>query len=290
LLKVCLTLLIVAKTHRNKTNNLRGESLNVEWFEQEIETAHNHGVTHPGNLPFFTVPTNPNGQAVLLIHGYCASPQEMMPLAEILLQHHITVCGVRLPGHGTSPADLVNRSATEWLTTVKQGYQFLIERDYRVSVAGLSTGALLALTLAQHQTPEKLLLLAPFLRLQHPMAPFTGILSHFIRYQNRSVSVTEQQFYYQQRPLSGVAQIIMLCHQLKKQLNQIKTPALTLTSTGDRTIATGTATKLQQQLGSKIKPIHCYDDSVPHALLSIQNPQRDDVLNRSLNFLNTLVD
>ncbi len=259
----------------------------MEWFEQEVKKAHNQGVSHSGNLPYFLSPKNSNGQAVLLIHGFGASPWEMRPLGDHLQQNNFTVFGARLPGHGTTPADLATRSAKEWLATVEQNYQSLIKMDYTVTIAGLSTGALLTLKLALQHQPNKIILLSPFLKLQHQLAPFAQLLSYIIPYQNKTIPFAEQPFYYQQRPLKGIAQINGLCKQLSNKLSTIQTPCLTLASTGDATIAKGTANKVHTQLGSNHKQFYQYGDNVPHVLTSDQNPCQQDVLRRCIDFITT---
>ena len=257
----------------------------MKWFEQEIEKSRNEGVTHPDNFPFLLYPENTNGQAVVLIHGFSASPREMLPLGKRLQQHNFTVYGARLPGHGTQPEDLATRKAEEWLATAERGYQSLVEMGFKTSAAGLSTGALVTLKLALHHPLKKQVLLSPFLQLNHFLAPFAGVLSYLIPYQNRAISTTDQPFYYQQRPLKGIAQINRLRRQLRGQLNLITTPSLVLTSTGDATIAPGTATEIYRKLGSKIKQFHCYGDDVPHVLTTTENPRQQDVLQRCVNFL-----
>ncbi len=257
----------------------------MKWFEQEIEKAHDQGVTNPGNLPYFLNATTPNKQAILLIHGFGSSPWEMRPLANHLHQQNFTVYGARLPGHGTNPEDLRDRTANEWLTTISSNYQSLINKGYKVSVAGLSTGAVLALKLALTQQPEKLILLAPFLQLKHPLAPISGLLSYIAPYQNKNIPLTEQPYYYQKRPLKGVAQIIKLCKQLDGNLDKITTPSITLTSSGDATIAAGTAANIYRQLGGNSKRFHCYSTAVPHVLTAAYNPCQKDVFLRCSNFM-----
>ncbi len=259
----------------------------MQWLEQEIELAHNERVSHPDNFPFYLSPKNSNGQAVLLVHGFSASPREMLPLGEILLQHNYTTYGVRLPGHGTTPQDLANRRAGEWLNTVERGYQSLIEMNLNVNVVGLSTGALLSLHLALKHHPNKMILLSPFLQLQHLLAPFASLLSHLIPYQDKEISEAERPFYYQRRPLKGISQINRLLKQLNGKLESIITPTLILTSTGDATIAKGTASKIYQQLGSNEKQFHCYGNEVPHVLTTTENPRQQDVLQRCISFLGT---
>lgn len=257
----------------------------MQWLEREIELAHNERVSHPDNLPFYLSPENSNGKAVLLIHGFSASPREMRPLGTILQRHNYTVYGVRLPGHGTTPQDLANRRAEEWLETVERGYQSLVQMNFNVNVAGLSTGALLSLHLALKQHPEKMILLSPFLQFQHLLAPFAGLLSHLVPYQDKEVSKAERLFYYQRRPLKGIAQINRLLKQLNGKLESIMTPTLIITSTGDATIAKGTAAKIYQQLASNEKQFHCYGNEVPHVLTTTENPQQQDVLQRCVDFL-----
>ncbi len=262
----------------------------MRWFDREIDLAHNQGVSHPENLPFLLLPETPNGRAVLLIHGFTASPRELRPLGEILLRHNFTVYGIRLEGHGTNPADLARRKAEEWLATVERGYQSLAEMNLRVSAAGLSTGALLALQLALTHPLEKLILLSPFLKLRHFLAPFAGPLSVLIPYQNRGIPAAEQPFYYRQRPLKGVAQINRLRRRISRRLHRLTTPTLVLASAGDVTVAPGTAEALFKKLGSDSKQFHCYGPEVPHVLTTAENPLQQDVLQRCVNFLASPVD
>ncbi len=259
----------------------------MQWFEQETKLAHDEGVSHPESFPFFLPSNSPNGRAILLIHGFSAAPKEMLSLGKFLQENDFTVYGTRLPGHGTSPEDLMTRKAEEWQTNVHHGYHSLLEMGFKVSVAGSSTGALLALTLALEQQPDKLILLSPFLRLKHILAPFAGLLSYLVPYQDKTIPETESPFYYQRRPLKGIAQINRLRKQLRGHLGEITTPSLILTSTGDATIAPGTAAAIFHQLGSSNKKFHSYGDEVPHVLTTSENPQRDDVFQRCISFLNS---
>jgi len=47
----------------------------------------------------------------LLIHGFSSSPPEMRLMGEYLAGKGLTVLGVRLAGHGTSPEDM---ATTAW--------------------------------------------------------------------------------------------------------------------------------------------------------------------------------
>lgn len=258
----------------------------MSWIEEERERARNDGVSHRDNFPFLLTPEQSNGQAIILVHGFGATPRSIFPVAEALYRERYTVAGVRLPGHGTTPEDLKPRKATEWVEATRTAYDALAADGLKISGGGLSTGALVALTLASQRPLHKLLLFSPFLQLRHHLAPFAGFLSFFVPYQKSVVSKDEKDFYYRRRPLKAIGQINRLLRKMPRILPQIKAPTLVLTSTGDATIAPGTALKLYKRLGTPDKILHTYGNNVPHVLTTKENPELDDVLQRCLDFMN----
>lgn len=256
--------------------------------EREISIARNDGVVNEKNLPFLLEPEKPSGRGMLLIHGFSATPQEMRPLAKSLYQRGDTVFTVRLPGHGTSSLDLAGRNCEEWLTAVDRGYQLLVNRGLSVVGLGQSTGALLLLKLALSRHFEGLVLLSPFLRLRHRLAPFAGLLHRWIPYHKRPLAPEEQPFYYLERPLQGIHQINRLRRQIRHSLPQLTTPALVLATEGDETIAPGTAIDLFHKLGSNHKEFHAFGMNVPHVLTTSGNPCQQEVFMLIDYFLNNL--
>ncbi|HKK02145.1 MAG TPA: hypothetical protein VJ955_08260, partial [Desulfuromonadales bacterium] len=87
-------------------------------FLAELTAARRAGVTLSANLPFLLFPKSAPKTGVLLVHGFSASPREMYGVGERLAEAGYVALGVRLPGHGTSPADLRTRRFEEWLQTV----------------------------------------------------------------------------------------------------------------------------------------------------------------------------
>lgn len=49
-----------------------------------------------------------------MIHGFTGSPASIRPIGEWLAAQGLSVLGVRLPGHGTSPDDLASTRWTDW--------------------------------------------------------------------------------------------------------------------------------------------------------------------------------
>ncbi|WP_025321999.1 alpha/beta fold hydrolase [Deferrisoma camini] len=112
------------------------------------------GTKVPGE-PYLLVPKAPRSPAVLLVHGFTASPAELRPFGERLASLGHPVLGIRLRGHGTSPWDLRERTWEEWLDSVRRGFEALREAWDRVAVVGFSAGGILALRLAADR-PEGL--------------------------------------------------------------------------------------------------------------------------------------
>jgi carboxylesterase len=90
---------------------------------------------------------------VLVLHGFTGSPQSMRGLASALGAAGFTVELPRLPGHGTSVADMATTTFADWSEEAERAYDDLAARCDQVVVAGLSMGATLAAGLAAHH-PE----------------------------------------------------------------------------------------------------------------------------------------
>lgn len=105
--------------------------------------------------------------AVLLLHGFTGSPWEVRPLAESLAARGFFVRAPRLPGHGTTPEDMLWVTWREWLAAAEAAFDSLT-RFPRVCIAGLSMGGLLGLLLAERHGARvsKLVLMAPVMRVQ----------------------------------------------------------------------------------------------------------------------------
>lgn len=257
----------------------------MDWIEQARESGRQTGVAREENLPFLLPADPPTERAILLVHGFSASPREMRPLGQYLQNQGFSVLGVRLPGHGTNPADLASRRAEEWLETVEVGYQQLVQQYSQVSALGLSTGALLVLKLALRQSIDRLILISPFLKLKHPLTPYAALLYRFIPYSKKLIDPAEQPFYYDKRPLKGIAQINRLRRELRNRLGEIKVPTLVLAAAGDQTIAPDSAKELFRRLGCPAKRFHLYGEDTPHVLIGAKSPSRQDAFQRCRNFL-----
>ena len=99
----------------------------------------------------WSAPGGPHG--ALVVHGFTGSPQSMRGLAEAFAAAGFAVELPRLPGHGTTVAEMAATGWADWSAAVEAAYTELAARVEKVVVAGLSMGGTLSLWLAS-QYPE----------------------------------------------------------------------------------------------------------------------------------------
>jgi carboxylesterase len=87
----------------------------------------------------------------LVIHGFTATPQEVLWLGTYLNQQGYAVYGPRLAGHSTVPEDMARVCWHEWYADVLAGYAMLRTQCSKVFALGLSMGGDLALLLAARE-------------------------------------------------------------------------------------------------------------------------------------------
>ena len=88
--------------------------------------------------------------ACLLIHGFTGTPDELRSLGEHLSKQSYHVLAPRLPGHGTSPEDMMLTKKDDWLAECEKNLQKLSRLSMPIFIVGFSMGGLLSLQLA-HQ-------------------------------------------------------------------------------------------------------------------------------------------
>jgi carboxylesterase len=105
----------------------------------------------PGAEPLSHVGTN--GCGVVVLHGFTGNPSSMRGVAEAFVAAGYSVEMPRLPGHGTTLADMMTTSWADWSGCVSEVYSGLASRVNKVVVVGLSMGGTLTAFLAAHN-PE----------------------------------------------------------------------------------------------------------------------------------------
>ncbi|MGE5328268.1 MAG: alpha/beta hydrolase [Deltaproteobacteria bacterium] len=100
--------------------------------------------------------------AVLLIHGYSCSVDELRSLAKELDNNKITYYAPMLTGFGVSSLNkLYNINTSDWLRDSVCAYDLLSGISEEVSIIGHSTGSVLAAYIAEHRKVKHLVLTGP---------------------------------------------------------------------------------------------------------------------------------
>lgn len=100
----------------------------------------------PGAEPFYFEGSD---IGVLVSHGFTGTTQSMFFLGQYLAEKGgFTVIGPRLKGHGTTPADMAQSNAEDWIHSVEHAMEKLQSRCRKIFITGLSMGGTLTLYLA----------------------------------------------------------------------------------------------------------------------------------------------
>ena len=115
--------------------------------------------------------------AVVLLHGLTDSPYSLRHVAERYLANGFTVVAIRLPGHGTVPAGLLQVEWSEWMAATRLAVR---EAEGRIGpeaplhIVGFSNGGALALKYAMEAIDRDDLRQADQLILVSPMVGITA--------------------------------------------------------------------------------------------------------------------
>ena len=229
--------------------------------------AHAHlGVSKPKNIgrPYL-IKGDRRRIGVVLAHGYMAAPAEVQGLARFLGKMGFWVYAPRLKGHGTTPEDLATCRYGDWIESMDAGYAMISNLCRRVIVGGFSTGAGLALDLAQ-RVPEVagVFAVSTPLRLQDMAARFVPAVDVWNRIMKRfRMDEAKKTFVdnnpenphinYLKNPISGVRELERLMASLEPRLGQIKAPALIIQSREDPVVNPKGTEKIFKLLGSPDK-------------------------------------
>lgn len=100
--------------------------------------------------------------AILLVHGFIGGSNNFWELPERLAAEGHRVRAIRLPGHGTTPRDLIGIAADDFLEAVIGEAGALKEKHGKVILAGHSMGGALSTLVASSMDIDGLVLAAPY--------------------------------------------------------------------------------------------------------------------------------
>ena len=203
---------------------------------------------------------------LLLIHGFTGSTVEMKPMGRYFHQQGYSVCGPLLKGHGTTPEDMNETNWVDWLASAKEGYQRLKEAGCEhIGVIGLSMGGLLALKIGQHLPVMGIVTLCAPLKVRDKRIGLARYVRRILPYKKRIGSKTdhieEQLYVYERTPVSCIASLHELIHNVRKALPSINKPVLIVQAKEDETVDPISARLIYERVGSPDKKVVIFKHS-----------------------------
>ena len=166
-----------------------------------------HAVEIEGNAPFELKPVQPNGKAVLLIHGLGDSPWTYRDFAQTLADNGYVVRAILLPGHGTKPDDMIGVTSEQWEETLNRQMELLSKEYKDIWLGGFSTGCNLALDYAEtHKNVKGLILFSPAMQVRTSLiklAPLVDIFVNWLRAPNEKTKDMGP-FKYNNAPMDAI--------------------------------------------------------------------------------------
>ena len=206
----------------------------------------------------------PNGQTqfgcgVLLVHGFLASPAELRELGDKLAAMGHAVMGVRLAGHGTSPHELQKRKWTDWLASVRRGYEILAPFCDQVVMVGFSTGGALSVIHAADKpkklralvlagTPVKFrnrnLMFVPLLYGANKLMGWMPSAQELLGF--RPNESEHPEINYRNIPIGGLHQLRQAVAKMHTRLAELECPTLILQGDGDKVVDPASANMIRR--------------------------------------------
>jgi esterase/lipase len=242
-------------------------AVELERFERDYAAWFREGESKPMDVgrPRILAPERPES-GVILVHGYMAAPEEPAPLARRLRDLGLAVYLPRLPGHGTSPANLSAVRWRDWAAAVEDAYSLVSSLCGKWVIAGFSTGAGLALHEAALH-PERY---AACISISAPLE-LKGRNARFIRPADRLIFLARAlglagaeagyfpnhpdnpEINYHRNCYHGVAEVQRLMARVERELPSIVMPVLVMQGTGDTVIPASAPERIVATLSSKDK-------------------------------------
>jgi len=249
--------------------------------------------------------------AVLLGHGLCGNPLELMHLAKRLQQAGYTVRVPFIPGYGVSGRLSRIRPHRDWLATFEREFEDLRGKYRTVSVGGLCIGATLALSLASQRAAgdiAALLLVSttlfydgwniPITRKFLPLAYLPGIrhwyrhrettpygiknprLREWVAEQMGSTGISAAGASH--LPMTAIYEAQRLIWKARRALPAVKAPTLILHAVEDDVAGPRSPRHVLAHIGTRDVELRWFHDS--YHMLTIDN-EKEDVARAAIEFL-----
>ncbi|MFA5889661.1 MAG: alpha/beta fold hydrolase [Actinomycetota bacterium] len=229
----------------------------------------------------------------LFLHGFTGTPQSVRAWAEGVARDGHTVLVPRLPGHGTTVADMQTTSAEDWVGEAEMSLRGLRERCDRIFVCGLSMGGTLTLDIAARLSEwiTGIIVVNPAVYTTDPrrvLAPLLGRLPLTLKGVAGDIADPEQsELAYDRVPTKAASSMLGYQDRVKARLGSVRAPALVFTSRQDHVVNPGNGPFVIEHIASSDKELVWLERSYHVATLDFD---RDLILERTIQFIKERTD
>lgn len=216
-----------------------------------------------------------NDIGCLILHGFTGTPQNVRPLADYLARRGLAVSVPRIPGHGTSVADLDATGPEDWLRAADQALSDLRQRCTAVFVAGISLGGTYTVELARrHDDLAGIIVMsAPILDMEalapvvaDPQRPAT-IPAPWATVGVLTTDIGAGGICYSEMPLNALERGMGLITTVRDALPDITAPVLLIYGDADTVVDKTNGPYVMQHIGSTDKRLLTLPDSAHEVTL-----------------------
>ena len=235
--------------------------------------------------------TRPAGATVafLLVHGFCASSDELATLGKYLADEGHASFAVQLAGHGTTPEELKATSWQDWYESVRIGFEVVRSWNPKfLFVAGISMGGTLSTLLTSEESNiDGLVLMAPAMKISGFITKLVPVLKFFMKDREIDVEAAQRVYdvkrtKYDREPVSAYHELFKLQKVARKSMNKVVVPTIILQGTEDKTIDPVNGQIAFDGISSELKELHMIEGA-EHVISC--HPTRADAYPLILDFV-----
>lgn len=211
-------------------------------------------------------------EAVLGLHGFMGYPGELFYPAEKLAEAGFTVSVPRLPGHGTCGEDFNKSNGEQWLRAAIDAYLDLKVHHDKIHLMGHSMGGILAILLGSIFPVEKMVLMAPAVKLTMPIfltEPLSLVIDKvpnrpkweqdsnivFLDERDEDDDLYMGQEYWTWSYFKRLADLSRLSRKSVKNLPLVKADILSIMGRNDPTVSAKAAKIIEKKAAGKVETI-----------------------------------
>lgn len=215
-----------------------------------------------GGAPLGTLEVDGARPAVLALHGFGATTQEVLMVVDVAKELGLRALAPLLPGHGSSVHDLARTRYRDWRGAAERALLELTREGSPVIVAGSSMGSLLALDLAADHPGQVVgvAALAPAIRLNWPFPSLALALVTALRIPDFTLPKSgpdildpegrRTQVTYADQPAYAGNEVRLAGRRVERRLGSIHCPAFIAHGQHDHVCPVANARRVYARLGT----------------------------------------